>query len=129
MTTLFKIATAAAIAGTLGFAGGAVTAVVRGWGSPLVEVVVENQSGSMIRLVNLQLSSCGGTSSLSMQSLAPGRTHTFRFSVCGEGGYTIDALLENKMVLSSDAYVESGYRIVEHIEPDRIRSFSQVHHF
>lgn len=122
MSTLPKIAVTASVAALLGFVGGAVTSAVRGWGSPLVEVVVENETTSVIRLVSLQLSSCGATSSLAVQDLAPGRAHTFRFFVCGEGGYTLDAMLENKMVLSSGEYVESGYRVVESVGAFRIRS-------
>lgn len=33
------------------------------------------------------------------------------------------------MVLSSEAYVESGYRVVEAIEPLRIRSEARAHPF
>lgn len=118
---------AAAAAGILGFIGGAVTAAKRGWGSPLVSVVVENRTTTPVSVVYLHHASCGAIQSLSMQNLLPGRTHTFRFLVCGEGGYKLDAMLENKMVLSSSAYVESGYKVVELIEPLRIRSQTRAH--
>ena len=129
MGPLSKIAMAASAAALVGFVGGAVTSAMRGWGSPAVEVVVENETTSVIRFVNLQLSSCGATSSLSAQDLAPGHAHTFRFFVCGEGGYTLDAMLENKMVLSSGEYVESGYRVVESVGPFRIRSDIKTRYF
>lgn len=127
MGILSKIAIAATAAGALGFVGGAVTSALRGWGSPLVSVVVENRTAAPVSLVNLQLSSCGGISTLSVRDLQPGRTHAFRFLVCGEAGYKLDAMLENKMVLSSEAYVESGYRVVESIEPLHIRSETHAH--
>lgn len=127
MGILSKIAVAASAAGALGFVGGAVTSTMRGWGSPLVSVVVENRTTAPVSLVNLQLSGCGGTSTLSVRDLQPGRTHTFRFMVCGEAGYKLEAMLENQMVLSSEAYVESGYRVVESIEPLRIRSETHAH--
>ena len=82
---------------------------------------------STVSLVNLHQAGCGEINSLSVQNLQPGRTHTFRFVVCGEGGYKLDAMLENKMVLSSSAYVESGYQVTEFIEPLRIRSQTQAH--
>ena len=127
MGILSKITVAATAAGAIGFVGGAVTSAIRGWGSPLVSVVVDNRTTSPVSLVNLHLSGCGGTSTLSVRDLQPGRTHTFRFLVCGEGGYKLDAMLENKMVLSSEAYVESGSRAVETIEPLRIRSETRAY--
>jgi hypothetical protein len=129
MVRLPTLILAVAAAGTLGFIGGAFTAAKRGWGAPLVSVVVENRTTSNVSLINLHHAGCGEINSLSVQNLQPGRTHTFRFLVCGEGGYKLDAMLENKMVLSSSAYVESGHKVVEVIEPLRIRSQTQAHPF
>lgn len=117
------------LAGVIGFVGGAAISAKRGWGSPLVSVVVENRTTTRVSVISLQYSSCGAISSLSAQGLQPGQTHTFRFVVCGEGGYRLDAVLENKMVLSSAAYVESGYKVVESIEGLRIQSRTQTSPF
>jgi hypothetical protein len=123
-STRFLLVIAAGL--VLGFAAGTVTAVRRGWGSPVVSVVVENRTTELLSLVHLQHAGCGGTSSLSVRDLAPGGTHTFRFLVCGEGGYKLDALFENRTVLSSGAYVENGYEVREVIEPRRIASTTRA---
>ncbi len=122
MSRLRKLAFVVAIAAAFGFVVGAVTSAMRGWGSPLVSVVVENHTSTAVGLVNLHISSCGATSSLSARNIQPGTSHTFRFLVCGEGGYKLDAMLERNMVLSSGAYVESGYKVIESIGPFQIKS-------
>ena len=126
MPSLPKIAIIVAAA-ALGFIGGAITSAHRGWGSSLVSVVVENRTTLPATSVNLNLSSCGAASLLSVQNLRPGQSHTFRFDVCGEGGYKLDVMLENKTALSSAAYVENGYKVTELIEPLRIRSETQTY--
>ena len=104
------------------FVAGAFTAVVRGWGSPLVSVVVQNDATAEVRSVTLSVTSCGSTSKLAVAALAPSQRHTFRFPVCGEGGYELEAALADGRTLKSQAYVESGYSVSEHVEPSRIRS-------
>ena len=46
------------------FAAGALTAVLRGWGSPLVFVMVQNNTTGEVWSVNLNINSCGSTSKL-----------------------------------------------------------------
>jgi hypothetical protein len=110
-----------------GFAAGALTAIVRDWGSPIVSVTVQNNTVGDVRLVALNVTSCGTTSKLSASALAPGQAHTFRFSVCGEGGYELEAILPEGKMLKEEAYVESGYSVNTHIEQSRIRSHTEFY--
>jgi hypothetical protein len=127
MKRRFSLIVLAGTALGIAFATGAVTAVKRGWGSPLVSVYVENNTKSQVRLVTLTYSSCGATHVLTTQNLSPGKDHTFKFPICGEGGYKIEAALDEGRILSSGAYVESGYATRETIEPTRIRSEYQIY--
>ena len=111
------------------FARGAVTAVLRGWGSPLVFVMVENKTMAKIRSVSLAVTTCGSTSKLAAFGLALGQTQTVRFPVCGEGGYELEAVLVDGRTLKSKAYVESGYSVSEHVDQSRIRSQTKTRHF
>ncbi len=111
------------------FAAGAVTAMMREWGSPLVFVTISNDTASTISSVTLTYSTCGSTSSLSTRDLPIGKTHTFKFPVCGEGGYGIIAVLQGgKTLLSPGGYVECGYSATEHIEQNTIRSDIRMYH-
>lgn len=106
----------------IAFASGAFTAVKRGWGSPLVSVSVENETKLPVGPITLSYSSCGVTNELTAQRLAPGSDHIFNFIVCGEGGYEVSATLNDGRILSSGAYVESGYATRERIESTGIHS-------
>lgn len=111
------------------FAAGAVTAVMREWGSPLVFVTVSNDTASPLSSVTLIYSTCGSKNSLSTQDLPVGKTHTFKFPVCGEGGYGVTAVLQGgSTLLSSGGYVESGYSATERIEQTKIRSDIRMYH-
>lgn len=122
MKLRFAPALLVGIALIIAFAIGAWTAAQRGWGSPLVEVSVENTGESPVKLITLSYTSCGATNVLTAQNISSGKGHTFNFLVCGEGGYTLEATLNDGRVLSSGAYVESGYATREQIEPTRIRT-------
>jgi hypothetical protein len=105
------------------FAAGAFTAIMRGWGSPLVFVSVQNNTSADIRFVNLNYSSCGARNTLTIQKLPPGKAHVFQFPVCGEGGYQVEAVLQDgKTLTSSESYVERGYSSGELVGPNGIRS-------
>ena len=113
----------------IAFAAGATTAVMREWGSPLVFVTVENVTASPLSSVTLIYSTCGSKSSLSTQDLPPGETHTFRFLVCGEGGYGVVAVLpDGSSLVSSGGYVESGYSAFERVEKAKIWSDIKMYH-
>jgi hypothetical protein len=98
----------------------------RGWGSPLVFVTVHNETAAEVRSVVLDITSCGKSDSLSVPTLPPGRTHTFRFLVCGEGGYQLIAIGSDGKQRKSAAYVESGYTVDEYISQSSIRSITQA---
>jgi hypothetical protein len=112
------------------FVGGAITAIVRDWGSPLVSVSVENKTSGEIRFVNLNYSSCGAKNTITTQALSPGKVHVFRIFVCGEGGYQVQAVLQDGKTLESvSGYVESGYSSAEIVEPTGIRSIVKPYSF
>jgi hypothetical protein len=105
------------------FIAGAITAVVRGWGSPLVSVSVGNNTSDELRFVTVSYSTCNSKNTLTLQRLPPGKVHTFRFPVCGEGGFRIEAVLnDGRTVVSAEDYVESGYSSNALVEPTGIRS-------
>ena len=96
------------------FGAGALTAIYRGWGSQLVAVAVVNQSGQPLQSVTLNYQTCNGSGSLAVGALSPHQATTMHFAVCGEGGYTIEAVLsDGRLVKNNGAYVESGYSVSE----------------
>ena len=112
------------------FIAGAVTAVVREWGSSLVFVTVENETEHPLGSVTVTYSTCGSQTAVSVPQLPAGEKHTFKFSVCGEGGYRTRAELQNgATLLSSGGYVESGYNANEYVEQTRIRSEVRMFHW
>lgn len=106
----------------MAFAAGALLASHRGWGSALVSVSVENSTPSSIKRISLSHMSCRAIGTLTTQNLGPGKAHLFRFAICGEGGYKLEAALDDARVLTSGAYVERGYSTIEKIESTRIES-------
>jgi len=107
----------------VGFAAGAATAVIRGWGDRDVHVDVVNESGQRVRSLALDVESCGARNALARGSLEPGDRATFRFMVCGEGGYELRAQLENGAELHGRGnYVEGGYRATERVRRSDIVS-------
>jgi len=107
----------------------ACTAVVREWGSPLVFVSVENDTSSRLRSITLTYDTCGSMRSLSAKELPSGKTYTFKFPVCGEGGTKVTAELQDGSILvSRGAYVESGYSVSERVEQTGIRSNIRWYH-
>ncbi len=122
MKSRFAIVAAASFLLCIAFASGAFTAIKRGWGSPMVSVSIKNDTKLPVGPIALRYSSCGVTNALTAQRLAPGSDHTFYFMVCGESGYEVSATLNDGSILSSGAYVESGYATWEQIEPTEIRS-------
>lgn len=112
----------------LGFAAGATIAAVRGWGSPVVRVDVENLSTQAVKSVVIDYQSCGHAASLPPRSLAHGKSTTFLFQVCGEGDYTITAHLESGAELKrTGGYVENGYVSTEIINGADIMSPGPPH--
>jgi hypothetical protein len=105
------------------FIAGAITAAVRGWGSPLVSVSVRNNTSGELQSVSVNYSTCNAKNALTHLRLPPGKAHTFRFPVCGEGGFQVQAVLhDGSTVASAEDYVESGYSSSAFVETTRIRS-------
>jgi len=100
----------------VGFAAGAATAVIRGWGDTDVHVDVVNESGQRVTALALDVDSCGARNALSRGALDAGDRATFRFMVCGEGGYELRARLEDGSELRGrGGYVESGNRATQRV--------------
>ncbi len=114
----------------LGFLAGAATSAARGWGSPVVSLEVINQSGLPVQFVAVEYESCGSKSALAGRPLARGEETTFRFLVCGEGGYQVVAHFDGGVELKGrDGYVESGYRATEILRANRIESSIDPHSY
>jgi len=114
----------------VGFAAGAATAVIRGWGDRDVRVDVVNESGQRVKSLVLDVDTCGARSVLGRAALEPGDRATVRFAVCGEGGYEVRAQLENGVELRGRGdYVESGYRATQRVRrSDIVSTVSAVSH-
>ncbi|MBW8756776.1 MAG: hypothetical protein JF586_04115 [Burkholderiales bacterium] len=107
----------------VGFAAGAATAVIRGWGDRDVHVDVVNESGQRVKSLALNVESCGARNALARGALEPGDRVTFRFMVCGEGVYELRAQLENGTELRGRGdYVERGYRATQRVRRSDIVS-------
>jgi hypothetical protein len=114
----------------IAFGAGAVAAIIRGWGSPVVYVDVVNSSGKELRSVVLEYESCGSKNQLVGPSLPPSARSRFNFLACGEAGYQLRVRrADGTELVGSGGYAESGYRATETVEHDRIRSEVQTHRF
>ena len=112
----------------VGFLAGAATSAARGWGSPVVSLDVINQSGRPVQFVTVEYESCGTKSTLAARPLARGEETTFRFLVCGEGGYQVVARFDGGVELKGrGGYVESGYRATEVLQAKSIESTIDPH--
>jgi len=107
----------------VGFAGGAATAVIRGWGDQDVRVDVVNESGQRVKSLALDVDTCGARSVLGRAALEPGDRATVRFAVCGEGAYELRVQLDNGVELHGrGAYVEGKHRATERVRRAQIVS-------
>jgi hypothetical protein len=99
-----------------GFVAGAATAAMRGWGDRDVQVDIVNESGQRVTAVALYLDTCGARSVLARGALEAGERTSFRFGLCGEGGYQLQARLANGVeVQGGGDYVEGGARETGHV--------------
>jgi hypothetical protein len=111
----------------LAFIAGAATAIVRGWGSPLVTVEVVNKSGADLRAVLLEVDTCGSKQQIPGGALRVDASTRLRFLPCGEAGYRLSVVLADGVEMRSEGYAEAGYRIVEVVESRRVRSETRTH--
>jgi hypothetical protein len=105
------------------FVAGAWTAVQRDWGADTVAAQIINASEQSISSIAIQFETCGGRGLVVGGELKPGSSRRLRYSVCGEGGYTVEAVFaDGHMVRSSGGYVESGHLSTEKVSRDAIVS-------
>lgn len=105
------------------FFAGALTAGIRHWFQPLIEISLINNSGQEISDVHLSLETGGQKSISTLGHIEKGQTRIYRFFVAGEGGYILVATLADGSKVSSEAgYVESGYSIKKTVTASSIKS-------
>ncbi|MHB8890262.1 MAG: hypothetical protein ACYC46_15735, partial [Acidobacteriaceae bacterium] len=110
------------------FGTGAFTASSRGWGSHTVAVEVLNKSGQPIQSFSVVYATCGTKGSIVGGALTANQAQTLRFSVCGEGGYTIAVVFpDGRQVASSEGYVESGYFVTGVVSQNGVTSRERIH--
>jgi hypothetical protein len=108
---------------SIAFFLGALTAMIRGWGAAYVSIDVVNRSGTTLQNIAITLDSCSVNTRHIATSIAKDTTKTFKLNICGEGGYTIHAMLNDGTVLKGrDAYVESGYHVFETVKANQIET-------
>lgn len=122
MRTVFKAIAVTILLACVFFAG-ALTAGIRHWFQPVIEISLINTSGQRISDIQVFLETGGQKSVSTLGSLENGQTRAYRFYVAGEGGYILTATLGNGRKVSSDmGYVESGYAIKETVMATSIKS-------
>jgi hypothetical protein len=95
----------------------------RGLGSSGVTAHVTNSSNQNLGSVTIQYETCGQRSSVSIGELPPGKSRRLRYSVCGEGGYTVEAqFADGRLLHGGGGYVETGYISTDVISSDGISS-------
>ena len=110
-----------AIAG-VAFVGGLIVSDLTGFGQHDGVVKVRNATAGPLRSVEVVLDSCGSKTTTTVQAIASGNSVAIRFSVCGEGGQVVRAILSNgKVVTSSEAYVESGTRMTAEVTDNAVK--------
>jgi hypothetical protein len=114
----------------LAFCAGAITAVWRGWGAQSVTVEVVNQSEQPLTSFTVRYETCGVRGSVVGGELLSGQSRRVKYTVCGEGGYFIEAQFRDGSVLKgTEGYVESGYSSTETITTNRIDSSQHVYRY
>ena len=107
----------------LAFVAGAWTAIQRGWGADTVTAQIINVSDQSLSSIAIEFETCGSRGSVVGGELKPGSSRRLRYSVCGEGGYVVEAVFaDGHMVRSGGGYVESGYVSTEQVSRDAIVS-------
>jgi hypothetical protein len=114
---------AALVLTCVAFVAGAWTAIQRGWGADTVTAQIINVSDQSVDSIAIQFESCGSRGSVVSGELKPGSSRRLRYSVCGEGGYTVEAVFaDGHMVRSRRGYVETGYLSTDKVSIDAIIS-------
>ena len=82
-------------------------------------VILSNDTSTHLTNVRLHNRETGGT--LIVDRLESGQTEALRVHIRGEGSYLLSATLPSGGLVEAERYMETGYTITEHIEPDQIR--------
>ena len=103
-------------------------AVWRGVGSSHVTAHVSNATTQKLRSVTIQFETCGKDGSVSAGELRPGYSRRLRYEVCGEGGYTVEAVFsDGRIVKGGGGYVENGYVSTDRISDVGISSHQSLY--
>jgi hypothetical protein len=95
----------------------------RGLGSPGVTAHVTNATNQNLGSVTIHYETCGRRGSVSTGDLGPGKSRRLRYSVCGEGGYSVQAhFADGRLLRGGGGYVETGYISTDVISSDEITS-------
>ncbi len=74
-------------------------------------VKIRNTADMPLHKVEVEIATCGHRAVITTGTVAVGGTVEVRYEICGEGGQTIRATLQDgKTLAGCEAYVESGYR-------------------
>ncbi len=112
------------------FFAGALTAGIRHWFQPVIEISLINDSGQEISDVQLSLETGGQKSISTLGHIEKGQTRIYRFFIAGEGGYILVATLADGRKLTSEAgYAESGYSVKETVTASSIKSEVRFYDF
>ncbi len=125
-----KSASAVLCAGrvAVGFAIGAWVASYSAWGSHAVVANIVNESDQIVRSAAVLFVTCGGTGTAVVGELRPGASQRVHYSVCGEGGYVLEATFEDgRKIRGNEGYVEVGYVSTDRISSQRITSTQRIY--
>ena len=91
------------------------------WFQKPVEVTIINNSGQYIKSLNLTYTGHTLSGSISIKPPDKEQSVLVKYYQSGEGGFTIEATLENGKVLRGNGgYIEAGYTINKTISSERI---------
>ena len=92
------------------------------WSQELVEVTITNNSGQYIKSLSLAYTGYTMSGSISIKPPAKEQSILVKYYQSGEGGFTIEATLENGKVLRGNSgYIEAGYSINKTISSKEIK--------
>ena len=98
------------------------------WGSDAVVANIVNESDQVVQSAAVLFETCGGTGSAVVGELRPGASQRVHYSVCGEGGYVLEATVEDgRKVRGNEGYVEVGYVSTDRISSQRITSTQSIY--
>lgn len=115
----------------MSFISGAITAVLRQWGSPVATIHVRNESSQQIRSVAVTYTTCGRTQRLvfnvsdQSEPQPTERDLWLRIVLCGEGSHTTEVMFTNGNALrTKGSYIEGGHEVLERVLESGITSES-----